>query len=136
MASTPKHKALENTCFFTWLDEFGICHTEVKENSVIELKDAVENKEDVLTIAGEKIPPILVDLRKIKSISKEARDYFAMKNRKPGVKAIAMLIKSPVSKIIGNFFLGINLPSVPTKLFNSETKALNWLKENHTERKQ
>ncbi len=45
------------------------------------------------------------------------------------ITAIAMLINSPGSRIIGNFFLGINKPSVPTKLFNEKNKAIEWLKQ-------
>jgi len=71
----------------------------------------------------------LVDLRDINSITKEARDHFSMRDRKPAVSAIAMLVKSPVSSIIGNFFLGLNKPSVPTHLFTSEVKAVNWLEQ-------
>ncbi len=34
----------------------------------------------------------------------------------------------PKSPVIRNFFLGINKPPYPVTLFNSEEKALEWLK--------
>jgi hypothetical protein len=124
----PSADAIESSCFITWKDKRGICFTRVKRDAFVQLKDAVENKENVITLFGTETPPILVDLREILSISREAREYFAMKNRKAGVSAIAMIIKSPVSKTIGNLYLRINTPTVPTKLFTSEEKAIEFLK--------
>lgn len=123
------NNAVHTSVFTTWLDASGICMTVVKKNGVIGLSEAQENTEAVEKVSNKKILPLLVDLRDIKSINKQARDHFAMNKRRAGVSAIAMLIKSPVSKVIGNFFLGINMPSVPTQLFNSEEKAISWLKQ-------
>jgi hypothetical protein len=106
----------------------GICHSIVEHGAEITLPDAEENTRLVASITQGNKPPILVDIRDILSITKEARDHFSMKNREPGVIAIALLIKSPVSRVIGNFYLGISRPRVPTRLFTSEAQAVNWLK--------
>lgn len=116
--------------FTTWLED-GIFYSEVKDHSEIQLVHAQENTKIIEELSGNLIDkcPILVDLHKIKSISKEARDHFAMRNRAPGVSAIAIVTRSPVGKIIGNFFLGLNKPSVPTRLFNKKEEALKWLRQ-------
>lgn len=119
---------VESRVFTTFLKD-NLCYSIVKENAVIELEDAENNSIDVKTISKGKIYPIFVDIRAIKEIKKEARDHFTMKNRQPGVSAIAILINSPVSRIIGNFFMGINKPSVPSQLFTSEEKAITWLNQ-------
>jgi hypothetical protein len=124
-----KHHPIELRVFTTWLGEDKICYTVVRANAVVELQDAIENTIAIKEISGDKIYPILVNLKLINSISREARDHFAMHNRTPGVSAIAMLIKSPGSRIIGNFFLGLNKPVVPTKLFTQKEKAIEWLKK-------
>lgn len=121
---------VQTSVFTTWVDQNGICRTQVKKNSVVDLTEAIENTKAVIKVSNNIIRPLLVDLREIKSISKPARDHFAIRNRVPPISAIAMLVKSPLSRIIGNFFLGINKPSVPTKLFSSEKTALVWLKNN------
>jgi hypothetical protein len=120
-----KSNLTETRVFITWMED-GICFTEVKPGSDITLQDAIENTAAVKKVSGSITGPILVDLRRIRSISKEARDHFSMRNRIPGVNAIAMLIKSPVSRIIGNFFLGLNKPVVSTQLFTSREKAMEW----------
>jgi hypothetical protein len=114
--------------FKTWIEN-GICHTVVSPASGININDAKENTRVVAQLSAGTLYPLLVDLCDIHSISKEARDHFAMRDRKPGVNAIAMIVKSPVSSIIGNFFLGLNKPSVPTQLFVSKEKATNWLQQ-------
>ena len=43
--------------------------------------------------------------------------------------AEAYLIKSLAQKILGNFYLKIDKPSVPTRLFNDYDEALNWLRQ-------
>lgn len=119
----------ELRAFTTWLGENDICYTVVKSNAVVGLSDAIENTNAVKELSDGKIYPMLVNLNEIKSITKEARDHFSMKDRDPGVNAIGLLIKSPASTIIGNFFLGLNKSIVPVKLFASEEKAIAWLKQ-------
>ncbi len=123
-----KDKVIESRVFKTYIDN-GICRTVVDLDAIISIDDAIENTKAVALLSEDGLYPLLVDLRLINSITKEARDHFAMRNRKPGVTAIAMLIKSPVSSIIGNFYLTISKPNVPIHLFTSETKAIKWLQQ-------
>lgn len=120
---------IETRVFYTSLEEDGYIRTRVKPGAEIRLQDAKENTAAVVKISGGSCFPLLVDMREIKSISKEARDHFSMRGRKPQVTAIAMLVKSPIGPVIGNFFIGFSRPVVPTRLFNSEKKALAWLKK-------
>jgi hypothetical protein len=71
---------------------------------------------------------IFNDMREIRSITREARLFASSADAIQVVKAVALLIGSPVSRVIGNFFLGINKPPYPTRIFTSEAEALSWLK--------
>jgi hypothetical protein len=81
-----------------------------------------------LKISKGKKLPLLVDSRNIKSMEREARVYYAGEEGRKSVSACALLIGSPVSRVIGNFFMGLNKPLVPTRLFTSETEAIEWLR--------
>jgi len=118
---------LQSGTYITSFDKRGFVKTSVKPNSVIELKQAIENSSFVKQISGEKKHPLLVDLRNLESISKEARDHYSMRNREPGVTSIALLIDSPIGSVIGNFYMLISKPTVPTKLFTDENNAIKWL---------
>jgi hypothetical protein len=72
--------------------------------------------------------PLLVDMRELESVSREAREYMADEGASL-VTAGALLISSPVTRTIGNIFLMLNRPRVPGRLFNSKAAALAWLKE-------
>ena len=79
-------------------------------------------------VGGDKSRPTLADIRKLKGITREAREYLSGKDAQETMSALAILIGSPVSRVIGNFFLGLNKPSFPTRLFTSEEEAVKWLK--------
>jgi hypothetical protein len=117
------------TCYWTWMGTDGIARTRVKFLAEVTLKESVENSKVVNSLGGEKKFPLLIDSRQIKSISKEARDNFSIRNRETRINSFAVIIGSPLSRIIGNFFMGLNKPSVPAKLFNNEEEAVNWLKQ-------
>lgn len=122
-------KITELRCYLTWMGEDGVARTVVKPGAEIELADAAENSEVVSTLGGPARFALLVDTRNIKSITKEARDFFSIRNRDTRVLGFALIIESPLSTIIGNFFMGINKPRVPVRLFSDERKALAWCLE-------
>lgn len=73
--------------------------------------------------------PLLVDARKVNSITKEARDYFATDEGSELVNASALLLGSAVNKFLGNFFLQISKPKIPLRLFTDFSEAKSWLKQ-------
>jgi hypothetical protein len=60
-------------------------------------------------------------------MSKEAREHFSTNGRDTHVSAFGIIVSSTVSRVIGNFFMGINKPPVPTRLFSDEAAATKWL---------
>ena len=122
----PENK-IELRCYYTWMGIDGIARTKVKPNSEVVLEDAKENSVAVNSFELNSYP-LIIDTTQIKSITKEARDYFSMKGRDSKVNGLAIIIKSPLSKIIANFFMGLNKPIVPVKLFTNENDAIDWCK--------
>lgn len=113
--------------YHTWMGEDGICRTKVKEGSDISLEDAMENTVVVTSFFKDKKFPIMIDARGIKSMSREARNHFSARGRDSKTNSFGIIVKSPISRVVGNFFLGISKPSVPTKLFENEEEAKQWL---------
>jgi len=73
--------------------------------------------------------PMLVDGRDVSSITKEARDYFAKDDGIKLLLASALVADSVLGKFIGNFFLQINKPILPLRLFTDEKEAYKWLQQ-------
>ncbi len=94
----------------------------------VTLEDARENVAATARITKGRRRPVLVDLRAIRSQSADARAYFAGPDATQVSLAVALLIGSPLSRAIGNFYLGFNRPAMPTRLFTDERAALEWLR--------
>ncbi|MEX0967993.1 MAG: hypothetical protein WD077_12195 [Bacteroidia bacterium] len=73
--------------------------------------------------------PVLLDARIVKSITKDARDYLATEEAVANVTAGALLIDSKVSKVMANFYMMINKPAMPFKVFTDEEQAMKWLRQ-------
>ena len=101
----------------------------VKYNQGLEhtLEEAKEHIETIKKITKEIRSPMLIDIRPLKSISREARDYYAGEETAKIQSVCALLIEGPVSRVIGNVYLGMNKPRIPTRLFTNEEKAIAWL---------
>lgn len=110
------------------LRDDGILMVSMKKGSAVTIEDAEENHLASARVAGDARLLVLVDVRPAVSITREARIYFADENVRSNTVAQALIIDSGVSKVIGNFFIGLNKPKFPVKLFTSEDKAVDWLK--------
>lgn len=121
--------AIEVKGYFTWMGKDGIARTCVKQGIDITLEYALENTHVVSSFFKGKKYPILIDSRGIGSMSYEARRHFSVRGRDTKTSAFGIIIGSTVSRVLGNFYLGINKPTVPTKLFDNEEEATEWLKQ-------
>ncbi len=124
--NVPPPDALQSrTCSF-WLD--GYLRTAFHQGAEVGLEDARENLAISRQLVGGRPVPVLVDLRPCRYQSAEARALFAGPETTAVSTAVALLIASPVSRVLGNFYLGFNRPQVPTRLFTSVAEADEWLK--------
>lgn len=120
----PAHALRTRTCLF-WDDR--VFHARFLRHAEVTLEDARENTEAAATLTGGRRRPMLVDLREIRSQTSDARAHFAGPEGARVGLAVALLIASPVSRAVGNFFLGFNRPVMPTRLFTDEAAAIEWL---------
>ena len=97
-----------------------------KSDTILTLDAAKEIISDAIRFASNKTYPVLTDIRNMPSHYKDVREYFANEGSKH-VCANAILVSNPLSRILANFFLSINKPVAPTKLFTEEEKAAKWL---------
>lgn len=101
-------------------------YTETKPNAKENLDDAKENIDGILKIMEGRKLPMISDINNLKSQSKEARDHYS---NSPICSAVALVTDSTISRIIGNFFLGLNKSTAPTKLFKSKEDAIGWVRK-------
>lgn len=108
------------------------------DNGVFHVK-AVTDKLDLFTVQSgldERVRmsagiafPMLSDLRKIKHVDKEARAFLAKPESTVLISAGAFLVNNQLQKLLGNFFILIDKPEIPTRLFTNESEAMAWLQQ-------
>ena len=96
------------------------------------LEKAIENidaQERIRDALGKEMTRVLIDMREMKSITREAREYYANQRTSSIQRATALLVKSKVTKVMANFFMGLNKPITPTRMFIEPEEAIQWLAE-------
>jgi hypothetical protein len=93
------------------------------------LAHAKQNLEAIRSLAGGVKRPVLIDIRETLSIDADARKYYSSVDYAEVQSAAALIIGSSLTRMIANFFMGLNKPLFPTKMFTDEAQAYKWLEE-------
>ena len=99
----------------------------LKDGTEIEKDDIHEIHRTIDELTGGKKHSILTDARCEAKASKEARDYASSRSGERNTVAEAILVRSTSMKLLANFYIKFHKPKVPTKMFDSEDKAVAWL---------
>lgn len=93
---------------------------------------ALEEVQTIFEIYGEftreEKRPLLVDIRRLGSVDGDARRYATSDAVDSMMSAMAIVVGSTVSMVIGTLFLGFNRPNYPTRIFTDTERALLWLR--------
>lgn len=112
-----------------WLHPEGYVVAEVLPGLVSDLDDAIVNVEAVARLAQGRPRPLLLDLRAhASSVTRECREYYAGAEAQQVNLAVAMLVRSNISRVLGNFFLGLNKTRFPFRMFADVDEAVAWLR--------
>lgn len=69
----------------------------------------------------------LVDASANFTDTNESRKFFAEQTASSQFAAVAVVTNSLSARLIVNFYININRPNVPTRLFNDKAEAMIWL---------
>jgi hypothetical protein len=108
--------------------EDGIIIAIYKPNLKIDLKVAKATVEARKVISNGNVFPGLADIRNLKSITDEARDWLGTKEPNELLSSCAVLTNNPIQNLLANFYLKFSKPPIPTKLFTDKSKAIRWLR--------
>ena len=111
-----------------WLGEDCIVRIIYMPDSEVTLEDAREIMDAYHKLRKGRRLPLLIDTRTMKSFARGARHLFAGEEAQGCASAAAIIVDTPVSKVLANFYLGLSKPRLPSRLFSSEDEALAWLK--------
>lgn len=98
-----------------------------KEGAELDVKEIKEMIEAAETLSDRKPYLLFSDIRNHVEITPEGKKLAADKKASPCVLANAILTNNLALKLSANFFIKINRPHFPLKVFNDYQSALRWL---------
>ena len=96
--------------------------------SIIDLTSAKTIVELATNITGKEMHCNLIDIRQMSYISSDAQKHFSNQNN-TYVPAIGVLMVSSVQKKLVNLYFSLLNPMIPTRAFDNEHVAMNWLRK-------
>ncbi|HQQ94659.1 MAG TPA: hypothetical protein PLQ93_08905 [Bacteroidia bacterium] len=106
-----------------------IIYLRLKEDAEFTLENTLEQHQAQDELTKDQVYAVLVDARNHVSITKESREFMA-NYANPRRKATAILMnRNSAMLIMANFYMKVNKPRIPTKLFNTEEEAVRWLRD-------
>ena len=111
------------------LNEEGLVIVRINNGARQSLADAKENLAMAVLETRGKRRPLLVDIRQAQPLDADARHHYSGETLVEQFSALALLVEaSPWGRMIGNVYLGVARPGVPSRLFADEAQAVDWLK--------
>ena len=123
----PPDEIIKTRTAQAWVDKDGMINIRSNAGFLHSLADATENIKALYPLSLDLKRPAMIDISDIKGMSREARSLYSGKESDKLFSAIALIVTSPISLVVGNFFLGINKPSIPIRIFSDKKKATRWL---------
>jgi hypothetical protein len=111
-----------------WIGLDDLAYLVFDEDAEIELEDAKEIIRNIATRHPDGKYPSFIDVRSIRSISAEARDYFVSAAAQKFRIAEALVVETTASWLFAGFYIRFHKPDSPAKLFTSKEEAIAWLK--------
>jgi hypothetical protein len=110
------------------LNDLGLLIVRVKDGAHQSLSDAKENLALAVSETRGERRPLLIDIRRARPLEADARHHYSGQTLVESFSALALLIDgSPFGRMMGNVYLRIARPGIPTRLFADEMRALEWL---------
>ena len=97
-----------------------------RDGAIVDGDDAQELMEHAKALTAIPLPTLIL-ARDVRRVTREARACFASRRSNPHASKVAIVVESSLSRVIANFFMGLNRPEFPTRLFNDEQEAREWL---------
>jgi hypothetical protein len=107
--------------------ENGIVRLEIFGDTTIGFEEAREMNDAIGILSGGKETLVLILADEITQFKREAMDFSSGDEGLRYTIADALVVKSLAQRITANFYLAVNAPKKPSKIFNTEEEARKWL---------
>ena len=105
-----------------------IIHVQPHKNAIATIKHMHQVHKSFQKLSNGIKHPALIDMTNVQTMDYAARKYIAEETGDV-INAVALITNSPINRVIGNFFIGINKPTYPARIFTNQQDAIHWLQE-------
>ena len=110
------------------LNQHGLLVVRVNDGANQTLTDAQENLALAVSETRGRRRPLLIDIRRARPLDADARHHYSGQTLVERFSAMALLVEaSAFGRMMGNVYLRIARPGIPTQLFSDEARATEWL---------
>ena len=109
------------------LFENNLVRIDIKGNYNIGAIESEEITKQLGILSKGKKMLVLMIADEITQFDQGAREYSASEAGSKYTLADALVVKNLAQRILANFYVTVNKPKIPSKTFNSEEEAKNWL---------
>jgi len=111
------------------LNDEGLVIVRINDGARQALEDAQENLAMAVSETHGTRRPLLVDIRQSLPLDADARHHYSGQTLIESFSALALLVEaSPFGRMMGNVYLRVARPGIPTRLFSDEAQAMAWLR--------
>jgi hypothetical protein len=108
----------------------GVTVVRIDADAIQSVQDAKDNIHAAVQIALPQKLPLLVDIRKAKTLEADVRHYYSGQILIDSFQALCMLLDiTPLGRMMGNLYMKVAKPGIPTHLSEDEAEAVNWLQQ-------
>ena len=112
-----------------WIEENGVlCAVSKKNAPEITREESMRDFERIKKLTSGKKFCMLLEITNAGPTKREDREFNAAELAKI-IKALALISKSPLGKMVANLFFNLKPPPYPAKMFTAEPEAREWLKQ-------
>lgn len=123
-----KENLIDTPYCSSWLEN-GIVHNVYKPGLIITIDIAKQMVGQRLEVSKNISRPVFIDIRNLIAIDAASRSYLAGDEGVKYASAGAIYLNNYIQFLLGNVFLKIDNPLIPTRLFTEKEKALLWLQQ-------
>lgn len=110
------------------LNHDGLVIVRIRDGARQSLEDAKTNLALAVSVTAGRRRPVLIDIQTAQPLDAAARHHYSGQVLVNSFSALALLVEgSPLGRMIGNVYLRIARPGIPTQLFTDESRAHAWL---------
>ncbi|MEO6901735.1 MAG: hypothetical protein ABI315_01110 [Bacteroidia bacterium] len=120
---------IETTVALISLDENGIVHVHYKSYALYDVAQQLENKEAIYQLVGTRATPFLITSGENVIFTKSARENALKIEPTSPVCASAIVIENLAYRLVAEFYIKIQKPKKPHKIFTNREKAYEWCKQ-------